>query len=178
LTVAIAGVAMAGPPPRYPIYEVLAVSQATVNVVLVDGAELTDEQEWLRQILVEQATATGRRAAIDRRLARVIDAASDGYRLKIEVDIPIMLPPEVVGSKAAFQKGALAVARLHLIDEHDTLHAFAEATVRWSQVRWTTGGPKMRRPRPREAALIDAVEVSVNRAVRRLVGVLDDANRR
>ena len=81
-----------------------------------------------------------------------------------------------MGSKAAFRKGTLAETRLQLLDEHGVLRASAEATVRWGQVRWTTGGHKARRPRPPEAALIDAVEAAVNQAVRRIVRILDDAD--
>ena len=174
-TLVIAGAATAGPPPKHPIYESIAVPEATVNAAPVNGAEPDNEQEWLRQLLVGQATATGRRAAIERKLARVVEAAPDGYRLQIEVDVPIAFPPGVTGSKAAFQKGALAVARLQLIDENGVARASAEATVRWGQVRWTTGGPKWRRPRPYEAALIDAVEAAVNQAVRRLVRTLSSS---
>jgi hypothetical protein len=171
-TLAIAGAATAGPPPKHPIYESIAVPEATVNAVPVSGAEPDNEQEWLRQLLVGQATATGRRASIDRKLCRVVEAEADGYQLQIEIDVPTALPPGVMGSRAAFRKGTLAKARLQLLDEHGLLRADVEATVRWGQVRWTAGGHKVRRARPREAALIDAVEAAVNQAVRRLVRTL------
>ena len=38
----------------------------------------------------------------------------------------------------------------------------------WSQVRWTTGGHKMRRARLSDLALLEAVELAVERAVRQL----------
>lgn len=169
---AIAATATASPPPKHPIYESIAVPEAIVNTVPVNGADPDNEQEWLRALLVGQATATGRRASIERKLCQVVKVEADGYQLQIEVDVPIALPSGIVGSKAAFRKGTLAVARLQLLDEHGDLRADVEATVRWSQVRWTTGGHKVRRARPPEAALIDAVDAAVGQAVRRLVRTL------
>ena len=176
LTLALAAPAMAGPRPQDPIYEIIAVPEATVNAVPMDGSEVDDEPQWLRQLLVGQATATGRRAAIERKLAGIVEVAPDGYRLQIEVSMPIALPSDVVGSKAAFRKGELVVARMQLLAEQGVPLVLAEATVRWRQVRWTTGY-RVRRARPREAALLDAVELSVNRAMRRLVRMLHDAKR-
>lgn len=172
-TLLIAGAATASPPPKHPIFETIAVPVATVNAVPLNGTEPDNEQEWLRELLAGQATATGRRASIERKLCRVVETTAVGYRLQIEVEVPIGLPPGLVGSEAAFRKGTLAKAQLHLLDEHGVRRAGAEATVRWGQVRWTSGGPKMRRPRPREAALIDAVEAAVDQAVRRMVRTLD-----
>lgn len=169
---AIAATATASPPPKHPIYESIAVPEAVVNAVPVDGADPDNEQQWLRELLVGQATATGRRALIERKLCRVVKAEADGYQLQIEVDVPIALPPGIVGSKVAFRKGTLAVARVQLLDGQGDLRAAVEATVRWGQVRWTTGGHKARRARPPDAALIDAVEAAVDHAVRRLVRTL------
>jgi hypothetical protein len=168
----IASSVTAAPPARHPIHEVVAVHGATVNAVVVDGAEPGQDDEWLRQLLIGQATATGRRAAIEQKLCRIVEPDGGGYRLTIEVDMPIALPSDITGSTAAFRKGVLAVARLQLSDEQGAAIATAEASVRWGQVRWTTGSHKNRRQRPREAALIDAAEASVYRGVRQLVRTL------
>ncbi len=137
--VSMAGAVTAGPPRAEPIFEIIAVPEATLNPVAVEDVDHDDEQEWLRQLLVGQATAAGRRAVIDRRVARAIEAHPDGYRLQIEVAVPVTLPPDLSGTKAAFQKGALAVARLQLLDDQGVALAKAETTVRWGQVRWTRG---------------------------------------
>ena len=172
LTLTIASSVTGAPPARNPIHEIVAIPEATVNAVVVDGEEPDDDDEWRRELLIGQATATGRRAAIERKLCQVVEAEADGYLLQIKVDVPIALPPGVVGSNAAFRNGVLAVARLQLRDKTGALLADVEATVRWGQVRWTSGGHKVRRARPPEAALIDAVEAAVNQAMRRLVRTL------
>lgn len=62
----------------------------------------------------------------------------------------------------------MAVARLKLLDDTGGPVATSEASVGWGQVRWTTGGRIRRAHRP-DAALLDAVELAVDRAVRQLV---------
>jgi hypothetical protein len=82
--------------------------------------------------------------------------------------MPIALPPGVIGSWAAFRKGTLATARLVLAGPDGGALATATVAIDWNDVRWTTGGPKLKRQRRPEAVLIDAVERAIQLAIREL----------
>ncbi len=168
--VAALACATAGPAPREPLLESLVVPGLVIEPVALEGADASS-RDWFRELLAEQATATARRASLERQLARVLDSnatAPGNWQLSGRVSVPVALPREYRGSRAAFQEGHVAVARLELLDHRRQQLATVEASVRWPQVRWTTGG-KTRRVRRPDAALLDAVELAVDRAVRQLV---------
>lgn len=158
-------------PPREPALDGLVVTDLAVIPMVLEGAE-ADGRAWFRDLLSQQASATARRTALEWQLARSLNSqagSTQALHLKGHVSIPVALPPEYRGSRAAFQEGHLAVAQLVLIDHGEAIVATTEVNVRWDQVRWTTGSHKTRKARRPEASLIDAVELAVERAVRQLL---------
>ena len=161
-----------GGPRREPVLDRLAVARIIVRAIALEDAGTTG-RDWFRDLLAGQATATARRAALEWQLARGLEdgggMCEEIRHLSGFVSMPVFLAPEYRGSRAAFREGNLALAQLELRNHRGDLVATAGASVRWGQVRWTTGGYKTRRARRHEASLIDAVELAVERAVRQLV---------
>ena len=153
-----------------PLLGALEVEPVEVQSVEIAGAS-AEEPEWFRAFLAEQASATACRAVFEDRLAGVVRCrpghSGERYRLSARIALPTALPSALRGSRAAFTKGDLATASVALIDGGRTV-ATADSRVRWRDVRWTTGGPKMRRPRDPALPLRDAAELAIGRAVESL----------
>ena len=86
LTLTVASSALAGPPPPHPILETIAAEEATVNAKWNDAA-FNETREWFRQLLVAQATASARRAVIDRKLAQIVETGPNRSRWQAEVSV-------------------------------------------------------------------------------------------
>jgi hypothetical protein len=165
-----AGSCATAPAPRgAPLFDRVEVRALVVESVPLPGTE--PERQWFAALATEQATASARRLALERGLAEVIELEAERSTpiLSGRVSLPTALPPEYRGSRAAFVDGQLASALLQLHDDRGRLLASAEAAVDWDDVRWTTGGPKLRRARRTDAALLDAAELAIERALRRLL---------
>lgn len=172
LAMTLAGCATMPATSSEPLLGALEVDEVAVESSA--GGDLSAaEREWFRELLGNQATARARRAVFEQRLAGVVGRAPAGagesYRLVGQVSLPVALPSEVRGSRAAFTKGNLATARVELLDGRGRLVATAESFVDWGEVRWTTGGPKMRRAKDPDLALVDAAELAIDRAVKDLI---------
>lgn len=159
-----------------PVLDRLAIARITIVPTSVEEADASD-REWFQEILADQATAVVKQISIDEQLARRVEPEgpqAEALRLSGTLAIPTALPPEYRGSHAAFQRGALAVARMELHDSDGTLLTTVEATVHWKDVRWTRGGHKTRRARRIESSLIDATQLAMKRAVEELVSTACD----
>ena len=169
LAVTLGGCATALPSPK-PVLGRLAVASFVIEPTPLGDADASD-REWFQELLAGHATATARRVSIEWELADRVEQSREPPRIHVlsgSVSVPIALPAAYLGSHATFQKGALAVARIELRDAQGALVDTQEVTVRWRDVRWLRGGPRIRRPRRPDAALIDAVELASERAVKRL----------
>lgn len=173
LAVTLSACATALPPPQSVLGRLTVTSITVVPTNLGDAA--AGGREWFQKLLVGHATATARRMSVEARLAERVEPGPESHQTHVlsgSVSMPIALAPEYRGSHATFQKGPLAAVRLELRDPTGALVGAVEATVRWKDVRWTVGGPKTRRARRPDAALIDAVELATERAVKRLTSEL------
>lgn len=169
------GCASAPPGSRRPLdpsLPTLQVVPPTIEPVALDSADPIG-REWFLESLRVQAAAATRRLVIEHQLAGQLAEGSGGPRVTGVVEIPIALPAGVAGSRAAFRPGSLARARLEVTDAGGRPLATATAVVEWDDVRWTRGGPKTRRARPTDAALVDAVDHVLERAVRQLASQLE-----
>ena len=176
-TAAIVGLAVVGcatyrSPSGEPLLAALAVEGLTVEAIAMEGASPA-EREWFEALIQTRASAAAQRAALEHRLAAIVEAAPAArpeiHRLVGRVSLPMALPSELRGSRAAFTEGDLATARVELRDGRGELVAAADSRVEWGEVRWTTGGPKTRRAKDPNLALLDAAELAVERAVQRLI---------
>lgn len=177
---AIVGLAMAGcttyrPPVGEPLFAALEMDGVTVEAMAVEGAR-TAEREWFQALVAAQASAAAQRTALEHRLAGIIETAparrTESHRLSGRVSAPVALPSELRGSRAAFTEGVLATARVELRDARGELVSTADSRVEWGDLRWTIGGPKTRRAKDPDLTLLDAAELAVERAVKRLIGEL------
>ena len=172
LLLALAGCATAPRAGTEPLLPRLAVSDVVLEPV-AGGADTG--RRWFRTLLADQATASARRAAVEHRLAAVVESGGgpgEGYQLTGRLSVPSILPSDLRGSRAAFKSGVLALAHLELRDAGGVLVTSADASLRWKDVRWTTGGPKTRRARRVDAVLLDAADRAMNRAAVELVSRL------
>ena len=151
---------------------VVEVVSPIIEPVRLDSADPVG-REWFLESLRVQAAATTRRLVIEHQLAGQLAEGSGVPRLTGVVEVPIALPAGVAGSRAAFRPGSLARARFEVTDGGGRTLATATAMVEWDDVRWTRGGPKTRRARPTDAALVDAVDRAIERAVRQLASQLE-----
>lgn len=152
------------------LFDRVEVRAFVVEAAAVAGAE--PGREWFAALAAEQATSAARRLALERGLAEVVEldpAPAAATVLSGRLSMPTALPPEYRGSRAAFADGVVARAQLELHDGTGRLLASAESAVEWDDVRWTTGGPKLRRARRPDAALLDAAQLAAERALRRLL---------
>lgn len=173
LLLALAGCATAPRAVTEPLLPRLAVSDVVLEPVAGDD---DTGRRWFQALLADQATASARRAAVEHRLAAVVESGGgpgEGHRLTGRVSVPSSLPSDLRGSRASFVKGALAQAHLELRDAGGVLITSADASLRWKDVRWTTGGPKTRRARGVDPVLIEAVVRVMDRAILKLVSQLD-----
>ena len=158
-----------------PLLRELEVGKITVEAAHVGRAD-SEDREWFRALLEEQAAAAAGRTLLEENAAAAVrrspSDAAEGLRLVGRVSVPIALPPDYRGSRAAFQKGHVATARVELLNGPGEV-ASAQSVVRWADVRWTTGSAKTRRVRNPDLALIDAAELAVRRAVRELVAAME-----
>lgn len=172
LGLAVVGCAAHRPPSGEPLLAAVEVQAVTVEAIAVEGASPAG-REWFRGLVAAQASAAAQRAALEHRLAGIIEAAPAGraesHRLVGRVSVPVALPSELRGSRAAFTEGELATARVELRDGQGALVAAADSRVEWGEVRWTTGGPKTRRAKNPDLALLEAAELAVECAVQRLI---------
>jgi hypothetical protein len=157
--------------PSLPALEVVA---PTIEPMTLDGADPIG-RGWFVEALRVQAVAATRRLVIEHQLAGQLAEGSGVPRVTGVVEVPVALPAGVAGSRATFRAGALARARLQVTDGGGRTLATATAVVEWDDVRWTRGGPKTRRARPIDAALVDAVDRAIERAVRQLASQLEAA---
>lgn len=174
-TVALAGCSAVRPPAGEPLLATLEVDAVSVEGVPLEGASPAG-RDWFRALLAEQASAAARRTAFEHRLAAVIGHSpgdvAESHRLAGHMALPVALPSDLRGSRAAFRKGDLATARVELLDARGRVVAAADSSVGWAEVRWTTGGPKMRRARDSDLALLDAAELAIERAAKQLIDEL------
>jgi len=175
LTVALAGCSAVRPPAGEPLLATLEVDAVLVEAVPLEGANPAG-RDWFRALLADQASAAARRTAFEHRLAAAIGRApgdaGGSHRLAGRVELPVALASDLRGSRAAFRKGDLATARVELLDARGRVVAAAESSVGWAEVRWTTGGPKMRRARDSDLALLDAAGLAIERAAKQLIDEL------
>lgn len=170
--------ATAPAPGGRPLFDLVEVRELVVESAPVAGAE--PRREWFEALAAHQATSAARSLAVERGLAEVIEleaAPAAAPILSGRLSMPTALPPEYRGSRAAFTEGELASAQLQLHDGTGKLLASAEGAVEWDDVRWTTGGPKLRRARRPDAALLDAAQLATERALRRLLMAVSDEHR-
>lgn len=126
----------------------------------------------LEKSLSREGSARAARTALRSGLAResAVDSgstlASDGAVLSGTVSLPLHLPPGVRGRRAWFRPGEFVEAKVTLQQPDGSMRT-AEAHLRWRDVWWTTGA-KVRRARPTEDVLRDAVRKAVDAAVKRL----------
>ena len=169
---AVAGCATYRPPSGEPLLAALEVEGVIVEPIAMEGAS-TAGREWFESLIETRASATAQRAALEHRLAAIVEAAPaarpESHRLGGSVSLPVALPSDLRGSRAAFTEGDLATARVELRDGRGELVAAADSRVEWVDVRWTTGGHKTRRAKDPNVALLDAAELAVERAVKRLI---------
>jgi hypothetical protein len=151
-----------------PPLEAVAVSPLRVQEMPIEGD--TAEGEWMSGLLAAQATAAAQRATLEQRLAaRVVQApGARVHQLSGELRMPVELPVEVRGSWAAFRKGTFVSAHLVLTDASGSEVASTEVALEWDDIRWTTGGPKLRRQRRTDLVLLDAARKAVELGVRDL----------
>lgn len=176
-TAAVVGLALAGcaihpPASGEPLLAALEVGELAVEATTVAGASPA-EREWFRALVAAQVSAAAQRTALEHRLTAIIETTPAGragsHRLVGRVSVPVALPSELRGSRAAFTEGELSTARIELRDGRGELVAAADSRVEWGEVRWTTGGPKTRRAKDPDLALLDAVELAVKRALEHLI---------
>lgn len=184
LTCLVGGCATAPPASRIaqPLVERLQVQAIRIEPVAIEGASGA-ERAWLRDLVGTVATTTARRTAVDQALATNLVDTSDprtgdpAYLLAGELHLPLALPEGARGSWAAFREGEVARVRLDLVGPDGQVVAESEVGLDWDDVRWTTGGPKMRRARRPEAALVDAAEKAVALAVRDIAWRMEERRR-
>lgn len=168
------GAAEIGANPRAPNPESqfsrVAVAGLTIEPQPVDLSRpaLSDD---FAQILAEGATSQAERSLLRSRIAGSVVReklrAQRLPRLVGAVRIPVSLPPDLHGLKAARQKGDLAIATVQLLDVDGRVLATGTAAVEWNDVRWLRGA-KYRRSRPVREVLAAAVRKSVELAIERL----------
>ena len=184
LTCLTAGCATAPPASRIalPLVERLQVQAIRIEPVSIEGAS-DAEQAWLRDLVSNVATTAARRTAVEQALAidlvETVDPRSGEatYRLSGELRLPLALPEGTRGSWAAFREGELAHAHLELVGPDGRVVAQSDVELDWDDVRWTTGGPKLRRARRPEAALVDAAEKAIAVAVRDVAWRMEERRR-
>lgn len=184
LTCLVAGCATAPPASRIasPLVDRLQIEAIRIEPVTITGAAGA-ESAWLEDLVGAAATTAARRTAVEQALASdLVDpveasAGDAAYRLSGELRLPLSLPRGTRGSWAAFRDGELARAHLSLVGPDGQVVAESEVGLDWDDVRWTTGGPKGRRARRPEAALVDAAEKAVALAVRDIAWRMEERRR-
>lgn len=165
-TLAVACTALGGQA-RPSTLSTLAVEPAILEVRPGEGVE-SSECEWFAALVSDQATASARRAVLELGLARVVltglEAHGESSHLTTYLSMPVDPPAGIAGSAAAFIDGSLATARVELVDSAGNIIATGESAIGWDEVRWTTGGPKIRRRRSPDLALLDAATSAVRDA--------------
>lgn len=151
-----------------PPLDAVVVSPLRIQEMALDG--VTGDGDWMAALLAAQATAAAQRATLEQRLAARVAQVPGAriYQLSGELRMPSELPAEVRGSWAAFRKGTLVSAHLVLADASGSEVASTDVELEWDDIRWTTGGPKLRRQRRTDLVLLDAASKAVELGVRDL----------
>lgn len=163
-----------GAGPRPPAFAKVVVAPFVVQPQPFPGALERPEGGELERRLAEEAASRAARSLVRQRIASVAErvpsreAAAEGTVVVTDpVRLPLALPPDVRGLRAAFRPGIFAIAEVTMRRADGTFLAREQATLKWDEVRWTRGG-KVRRARPLDDVLQDAVRKVVDRAVKRL----------
>ena len=160
----------AGPGSRFPALTVEGLTIEPQPVERLPRPALSDD---FARILAEDATSQAERSLLNMQLTgSVVRKAETGAqrlpRLVGAVRIPVSLPPDLHGLKAARQKGDLATATVQLLDAEGRVLATGTAAVEWNDVRWLRGA-KYRRSRPVYEVLAEAARKSVDLAIEQVV---------
>ena len=184
LTCLTAGCATAPPASRIamPLVQRLQVQAIRIEPVSIEGAS-DAERAWLRDLVSNVATTAARRTAVEQALATDLVETADAstaeaaYRLSGELRLPLALPEGTRGSWAAFREGELARAHLELVGPDGQIVVQSDVELDWDDVRWTTGGRRLRRARRPESALVDAAEKAIADAVRDVAWRMEERRR-
>jgi hypothetical protein len=150
----------------------IAVLRFVINHAPVDGYVADDEAVHFREEKFAQE-ATGSAASVvnsslhpsvnflsaifspDERLETKLPA---NLLLSGSISMPVILPPSMRGWAASHQAGVLATAHLILKEVDGNIFKEFDATIKWDDVRWSTGG-RARKARNPDDVLSDAVKV-------------------
>jgi hypothetical protein len=167
LALVLTGCTSMARPPREPVLTAVEIGTIELRPAALAG---TEDLAWqgFDSVLARHADVALLRFAAEEQIAANLQGLPGAPHLHGTLDMPAALPRDAIGSRAAFRKGELAVARLELVAADGRPVAAASTRLEWDDVRWTTGGPKLRRARRPEAALADAVDRVIQLALREL----------
>jgi len=157
-------------PARRPLFERVALAPITIEPEphpKTTGWHAAAED---LQRLGREATARAERTLLQQGIARHVERVSAATPVSLPrvsgvVRLPVALPPEATGAQATFRRGDFAIATVELV--LPTTSRTERATLGWRDVRWLRG-VRIRRARPLDTVLTDAVRKAVDHAVKRL----------
>ena len=158
---------------RRPLFEKVALAPFTVVAQPFEGSPPRADQDTIVRRLAEEATARAGRDILRRRIAGTVERLSAGSPLSTQVLVagtillPVSLPRQVIGTRAAFRKGRFATVMISVTNADGRRLAQQEVVLGWDDVWWTRGA-RVRRNRALDEVLLDFVRRGVDDAFKQL----------